>query len=149
MRYLFHCLDKDDMFTLLNWEAPMRNPRHINLYTAERLYTMPYENDAGDRFTNGGGENLGSGAADEMHFMTHVINTDISTNWGAATEVGAATAIANDFFRVYKFFPHVSSQYNYVAPCSNRGLCDTSSGVCKCFSGYTSDACEQQISVSC
>jgi len=149
MRYLFHCLDKDDMFTLLNWEAPMRNPRHINLYTAERLYTMPYENDAGDRFINGAGENLGSGAADEMHFMTHVINTDISTNWGAATEVEAATAIANDFFRVYKFFPHVSSQYNYVAPCSNRGLCDTSSGVCKCFSGYTSDACEQQISVSC
>lgn len=144
MQYLFHCMNKNDMFTLLNWEAPIRNPRYINLYTAERLYTMPYENDAGDRFS-------GASATKEMHFMTHVINTDISTNWGAATEAGTAVfgALANDFFRVYKFFPHASSQYTYVAPCANRGLCDTSSGICKCFSGYTSDACEQQISVSC
>jgi hypothetical protein len=143
-QYLFHCLNKNDMFTLLNWESPIRNPRYINMYTAERLYTMPYEHDAEDRFT-------GASATKESHFMIHTISTDISTNWGASTEVNAVsgTAAAADFFRVYKFFPHVSSQYTYVAPCSNRGLCDTSSGVCKCFSGYTSDACEQQISVSC
>jgi len=146
-KYLFHCLNKTDMFTLLNWEAPYRNPRHINMYTAERLYTMPYERDTEKRF------NVPTALeGNEMHFMTHVITTDLSTNWGAVTETSLASntgSEANDFFRVYKFFPATASQYEYVAPCSNRGLCDTSSGTCKCFSGYTSDSCHEQISVSC
>merc|ERR1712185_656774 len=28
--------------------------------------------------------------------------------------------------------------------CSDRGVCETDSGLCKCFSGYTGNACETQ-----
>lgn len=34
--------------------------------------------------------------------------------------------------------------YNYVSPCSGRGLCGTDSGLCTCFKGYTNDNCNTQ-----
>jgi hypothetical protein len=41
------------------------------------------------------------------------------------------------------------STYEYVAECSNRGLCDAAAlGTCTCFPGYTSDACSEQSSLS-
>ena len=52
-------------------------------------------------------------------------------------------------FLVYKFFPASKSTYEYVAECSNRGLCDYDVGVCTCFSGYTGDACQEQSLISC
>jgi len=33
---------------------------------------------------------------------------------------------------------------SYVEECSGRGNCDTKLGVCKCFQGYTADACQEQ-----
>jgi len=143
-QYVSFCLQKNDLFFLLNWEAPIRNPPHLNMYTAERLYTTPYQHSVGDRFVTPAAVS----SDDEMHFMTHVITTDISTNWGAAVELGN-TAIANDFFHVYKFFPSEETTYEYVSECSGRGTCNTATGLCKCFSGYTSDACNEQISVNC
>jgi len=146
--YIFHCLNKTDMFTVLNFELPQKNPPHINLYTAERLYTLNYQDDVDDRFSS---SQRASGvyAYAEMHFMTHVITTDLSTNWGATRGDSTGSIGVSPIFRIYKFFPATASEYNYVAPCSNRGICDTSSGLCKCFSGYTSDNCGEQISVNC
>merc|ERR1711988_365790 len=34
--------------------------------------------------------------------------------------------------------------YQYVSQCSNRGACDSSTGVCKCFKGYGNDNCDTQ-----
>jgi len=41
----------------------------------------------------------------------------------------------------------LKQSYTYVTECSNRGLCDTTSGLCSCFSGYTHDNCDTQTPV--
>jgi hypothetical protein len=33
--------------------------------------------------------------------------------------------------------------YQYVAQCSNRGLCNSETGLCECFSGYTRHNCDK------
>jgi len=143
MDHIYHCLNKTDIFTLLNWEYPDKNPPHLNLYSAQRLYTKPYEHSTYQRFINPTGQR-----DTEMHFMTHMITADISTNWG--TIVGFRNPIVESLpkFHVYKFFPAIESTYEYVAECANRGICDRDNGVCKCFPGYTSDSCNEQSSLS-
>jgi len=148
-KFLFHCLNKGDLFTLINWELPQSNPPHINLYTAERLIHTELLFSVDQRFRR-----AGIPAGDQtkpMHFMTHSITTDLSTNWAAS--VGApgpsgteGLGLAN--FRVYKFFPATASTYEYVAPCANRGICDNGAGTCQCFPGYTSDNCHVQASIA-
>jgi len=140
----YHCLNKTDLFTIINWEYPALNPPHLNLYTAERLIKNEYAQSIKTRFTNY--NNKGNS---EMHYMTNVITTDLSTNWAASIgnavpEIGADLA----HFHIYKFIPAIESTYEYVAECSNRGLCDRDAGVCKCFPGYTSDSCHEQSSLS-
>jgi len=148
-KYIFHCVNKTDLITFLNWDQQYTNPPHINLYTTQRLAHIPLQYDVTTLFgkklsatpTSGdfkiGAKNMGSEGA---HFMTHVITTDLSTNWGVAPFSGAP-------YHVYKFFPAVASTYNYVAPCANRGVCDDTSGSCSCFPGYTNDNCDTQSSL--
>jgi len=144
-KYVFHCLNKTDLFTVLNWANPEVNSPHLNLYTAERLYTSKFEYDKSVRFygnPTGADNNMNAHLqSNEMHYMTHSITTDLSTNWGVSI-AGQAQ------FNVYKFFPSTASTYNYVAECSNRGVCDWSQGTCACFPGYTNDDCSIQSSIS-
>jgi len=155
LAYISHCLNKTDLFTLINWDKPQYNPPYINLYTAERLYTTNFTASVADRFAitgDGTGKNMR-----EMHYMTHFINTDLATNWAATVGNFHGVSTFNNFgsdvlgspqFKVYKFFPAVASSYEYVAPCSNRGICDTETGTCQCFPGYTDDNCAIQSSLA-
>ena len=150
--YINHCLNTSDLFTLLTWDHQAANPPHINLYRAKRLKTMPFAHMVQERFGAATDEN-GYDARmsnSSMHFMTHVITTDISTNWGTSygTRNFNGPAAGTIKFQVYKFFPAASSTYNYVAECANRGICDRDSGLCKCFNGYTSDSCAEQSSLA-
>merc|ERR1712216_788330 len=38
--------------------------------------------------------------------------------------------------------------YQYVSQCSNRGACDSETGLCSCFAGYASDNCDVQNMVT-
>jgi len=141
MKYIFHCLNKSDIFTFLSWNQPLYNPPHINLYTAKRLYTKQYSHSSSARFSSfPNSVSTYPTNHKEMHYMTHVINTDMNTNW-------AASVVEDAQFYIYKFFPSEDSTYNYVAECSNRGICG-STGVCQCFSGYTNDDCSIQNSIA-
>jgi len=177
MKYIFHCLNKTDMFTVLNWGTPKENPAHINLYTATRLFTHtsdfsvfdkefldPADPDASagnpnffDRSAKQGlfdqnsydpkeasRRRLHGNANSDLAYMTHVVNSDISTNWATTSTWDAAGSP----FWIYKFFPARESTYNYVGECSNRGICATDTGICKCFPGYTNDDCSIQDSIA-
>merc|ERR1711924_315721 len=37
-----------------------------------------------------------------------------------------------------------AAPFQYVSQCSNRGTCDSATGVCKCFKGYSNDNCDNQ-----
>ena len=37
-----------------------------------------------------------------------------------------------------------AAPFQYVSQCSSRGTCDSSTGVCKCFKGYSNDNCDNQ-----
>lgn len=44
----------------------------------------------------------------------------------------------------YRTATATTSTYTYVSPCSNRGTCDSTIGVCTCFKGYSNDNCDTQ-----
>jgi len=52
------------------------------------------------------------------------------------------------FGKIIKFEPAETGKYEYVSQCSNRGTCDTSSGLCQCFKGYTGDDCSIQSALA-
>lgn len=45
---------------------------------------------------------------------------------------------------LFHFSPHKDGTYQYVSQCSNRGLCEAKTGLCKCFKGYTGIDCSIQ-----
>lgn len=150
--YIQHCLNTSDVFTLLNWNEPWLNPKYINLYSADRLYTEDYSHSVGEHFSNNEVKSGASILTREMHYMTHMITTDIPTNWAVTKDPAPywradGPSDGRAPFHIYKFFPAAASTYNYVAPCSNRGLCDTDSGLCTCFPGYTADDCSEQAAL--
>lgn len=68
---------------------------------------------------------LDAGAAGEQ---TNLANSDFNVNY----------ILDSNGRKVYGCYGAMSGQ-----DCSGRGICDYSSGTCKCFSGYAGTACEK------
>jgi hypothetical protein len=158
-----NCLNKTDIVTFINPTNVAHNPQHLNLYTIERLvkdlavfsnivkFVAGASGSATGTVGAVGSDGLvgASPTFTPMKYGTNVISLDLATNWG--TDLGAdetTTIAAAGATYVYKFVPAAASTYEYVAECSNRGLCDRDTGSCTCFAGYTSDNCHEQSSLA-
>jgi len=69
------------------------------------------------------GNAMGTFAGDNRLDLLKVVNSAPGYTGSIVTESATATT------------------FQYVSQCANRGTCDSSSGVCKCFKGYAADNC--------
>jgi hypothetical protein len=117
----FDCLEKEDYIFIfdpfLNEYSNIANPTYLNLYTVKKI-----SQDRG----------IGNGAGR--------IQLDMSIN--------AHYSNGLDQARLYKFTKPANhlDYFPYATECSNRGKCDRDYGYCKCFLGYTGDACVEMES---
>lgn len=126
------CLDKNDYFFVLDPYVTTNNPAFTNLYRAESIVRVD-PRDAkgmGDTYTN-----------QSANTFRNLIVSDYNVNWMSSPR-------GSGRHHIFKFTPSPYSTYEYVAECSNRGLCNTFEGVCECFGGYTGDACQVQASIA-
>lgn len=130
-----YCVNKTDILiplSVANTAIGGANPAHINMYTVNRIGQT--ERMAVNTNSYGIVKNEG----------TNYIDFDMSLNY-----YRDASGTVNDApIFIYKFFPNTDSNYEYVAECSNRGLCNNDEGLCECFAGYTGDACQIQASLA-
>ena len=122
----FTCLEKGDRVFFLDKIRADSNPEYLNIYTVEKLgvalgtVSSDYYSSNMESYYEGSVRN----------FIT--VDSGITSNFDRTN--GTVSA------RAYKFTPPIDS-YQYVSECSNRGLCDTTSGLCSCFYSWTGDDC--------
>lgn len=131
------CLSPGDIIVFLNPYFRRANTNKINMYTVEALT----QRIAISSFRSDGYEGKqASGIGLNIITLTH------ASNFG---HVPAEEMNDEEMMFIYKFTPAAASTYEVVAPCSNRGTCHETSGLCDCFKGYSGLACDLQSVVTC
>lgn len=136
------CLDKNDLFLVLNPYNGADNPPFANLYTALSVKRLPYNQPIG-------GE-VRQSAEDRSFFPQEVENRTLSSRYLITADYNlnwASTAVGPSVFHIYKFVPNPLYTYQVTAQCSNRGLCNNFEGTCECFFGYAGEACQNHNTV--
>merc|ERR1711881_344966 len=64
---------------------------------------------------------------------------------GSMPSPGGSAATSYQGFSTLK---QVGTGQSEMSECSDRGVCEPDTGVCKCFGGYTGNACEKQNALS-
>jgi len=107
------------------------NPVYPNIYQVKKIFRN-------EKSWKGHPVDANSEVIRNQIVLDYAINADYV--WHG----GNATALVDTSAQVYKFHPSTANSdggYRYVAQCSNRGICNTDTGICECFHGYTSDNC--------
>lgn len=122
------CLNKNDLVMFLNVEGTATglaaNPVYPNIHQVKKIGRVAKDSVYMNTHEDGDYK---------REMVRHQIVLDYGVNTNYAYEHPAA---------IYKFHPPAG--FNYVAQCSNRGLCNKETGLCECFPGYTSDNCGLQ-----
>eukprot|EP01038_Epipyxis_sp_PR26KG_P011527 gene11527-15440_t len=135
------CLENGDLFFVLDAYHAKYNPPYINMYTTRSISGTPLQSlmiiaDVyGNNITIRNNSRLSA-------FKQNIITSDLNMNWAQNPISGSGV------FRIYKFFPHKQSSYEYMSECSNRGICNTFEGICDCFTGYSGESCSVQDSIA-
>ncbi len=122
------CFNKNDYVMFLNVDKTFNglaaNPIYPNMHRVKKIGVTPPLV-----------ENL----------LSKINRHQITLDYGTNTLYNLAAPAA-----MYKFYPPANADkgVNYVGQCSNRGLCNTATGTCQCFPGYTTDNCGLQDSLA-
>jgi len=129
------CLDKDDYVLIFNndlSEAGLNsNPSYPNIYTVKKIFRDQNVAPQGDDVTIANNLWRRNKIVLDYGLNAQYVNDEENT----PTLLGGS---------IYKFIPAPEGPYNYVGECSNRGICDSATGICQCFPGYTTDNCGAQ-----
>jgi len=121
--------------SLKSADPPTANFESGNLYTIKKIYKedpTALTWDREDRFRIILDKNIPFEASEKVQFQS----TNATSGWLSKRGI----------VNLFKFSPATTGNYDFVAPCSNRGICDE--GSCECFKGYTDDNCDIQSSLA-
>lgn len=132
------CLDKDDYVmvfnNLMSTDSLAANAIYPDIYKVKKIYT-----DENKSLKEEGDEEV-DGKINTYKRHKIVLDYALNTQY-VHDDVSPADLLGAS---MYRFTPAPEGPYNYVGACSNRGICDTTSGICQCFPGYTTDNCGAQ-----
>lgn len=134
------CLDKDDYVMIFNnemsEESLAANAIYPDIYKVKKIYRDENKSLKDTEAEDAEGDVDGTINTWKRHkiVLDYALNTQYTHD--SDGDILAAS--------IYRFTPAPEGPYNYVGECSNRGICDTTSGVCQCFPGYTTDNCGAQ-----
>jgi hypothetical protein len=150
---VYQCIEKGDYVMIFDLDATSsNNPKYPNMYQVMKIsrenreavqdMQLGFESSTGPDTTDTYQSSSSATYTDYAHFerLRYQIVLDYGMNARYnkidLTETGAVTNNA----RIYKFTPP-STHVKWVGQCSNRGICDSGSGICRCFPGYSGDDC--------
>lgn len=140
----------DAMTTCADVSTPSKHSG--NIYTVTKVYTVPPADNSDTSPTTT--VDVSSDPSLKRYVNTNIIEIDANFPWSGSlmgdpensNTVGDDTAWSDNTGTVilFHFTPDKADSYEHTSPCSNRGLCDTTSGLCACFKGYTGEDCSIQ-----